>query len=352
MTHFILSSWKRPRTGVLILCLALMLALAACGSSTTPGSGDLTGGTNPTATSGSVGSPTATISTSGGSPTATPAGSGTPDASAPPFFFTVRATASNSAGDYTLIDNVVTNGDPGLVLFVTANYNPNGVGGVYDNHPLGVYYIGGSVNKWAIYHDDKTPYTLNASYNVWARETSQPGTFIWRASAANSAGDYTIIDNPATNGNPNLVILVTHNWNPGGVTGVYENHRLGVYYIGGTVNKWAIYHQDTTPYTLNANYNVYATVADGTTRFVAHACSAPCSYDYITFNSSASNAKPGAFVFVTANWNPGGTGGVYDDHNLGVFYSSGYLRWAVYHQDTAAYIANSSFNVVIPQPGE
>jgi len=145
---------------------------------------------------------------------------------------------------------------------------------------------------------------------------------------------------------------VTHNWNPGGVTGVYENHRLGVYYIGGTVNKWAIYHQDTTPYTLNANYNVYATVADGTTRFVAHACSAPCSYDYITFNSSASNAKPGAFVFVTANWNPGGTGGVYDDHNLGVFYSSGYLRWAVYHQDTAAYIANSSFNVVIPQPGE
>src|SRR6185312_2501927 len=86
MTHFFLSSWKRPRTGLLILCLALMLALAACGSTTTPGSGDLTGGANPTATSGSGSSPTATTST-GGSPTATPAGSGTPDASAPPFFF-------------------------------------------------------------------------------------------------------------------------------------------------------------------------------------------------------------------------------------------------------------------------
>src|SRR5690349_4320259 len=141
MTHFFLSSWKRPRTGLLILCLALMLALAACGSTTTPGSGDLTGGANPTATSGSAsGSPTATTGT-GGSPTATPTSSGTPDAVAPPFFFTVRATASNSAGDYTIIDNVVTNGDPGLVLFVTANYNPNGAGGIYDNHPLGVYYI-------------------------------------------------------------------------------------------------------------------------------------------------------------------------------------------------------------------
>ncbi|HEX5442119.1 MAG TPA: hypothetical protein VFW76_14620 [Ktedonobacterales bacterium] len=351
MTHFILSSWKRPGTRPLILCLALMLALAACGSSTTPGSGDLAGGANATATSGSgSGSSTATAST-GGSPTATPSGSGTPDASAPPFFFTVRATASNSAGDYTIIDNVATNGDPNLALFVTANYNPNGAGGVYDNHPLGVFYISGS-HKWAIYHDDKTPYIPNASYNVWARETSQPGTFIWRATASNSGGDYTIIDNPATNGNPNAVILVTHNWNPGGVAGVYENHRLGVYYIGGSTNKWAIYHQDKSAYTPNANYNVYATVSDGATRFVARACSAPCTYDYTTFNSSVANAKPGAIVFVTANWNPGGTGGVYDDHNLGVFYSSGYLRWAVFHQDTAAYIANSSFNIVIPQPGE
>lgn len=349
MTHIFQSSWKQSRAAFLILSLALMLlmlSLAACGSSTTPGSGDLTGGANPTATSG--GSPTATTTT-GGSPTATPSGSGTPDASAPPFFFTVHATASNSLGDYTLIDNVVTNNDPNLVLFVTANYNPNGVGGVYDNHPLGVFYISGTTNKWAIYHDDKTTYTLNASYNVWARETSQPGTFIWRASAANSAGDYTIIDNPATNGNPNAVILVTHNWNPGGVAGVYENHRLGVFYIG---NKWAIYHQDTTPYTLNANYNVYATVADGATRFVAHTCSAPCTYDYTTFSSSASNNKPSAIVFVTANWNPGGSGGIYDDHNIGVFYSSGYLRWAVFHQDASAYIANSSFNVVIPQTGE
>jgi hypothetical protein len=330
-----------------------MLALAACGSST--GASDPTGGAATATASGSGdSSPTATTGTGGGgSPTATPSGSGTPDAVAPPFFFTVRATASNSAGDYTIIDNVVTNGDPGLILFVTANYNPNGVsGGVYDNHALGVFYITGSTNKWAIYHEDRTPYTLNASYNVWARETSQPGTFIWRDSAANSAGDYTIIDNPATNGNPNAVILVTHNWNPGGVVGIYENHRLGVFYIGSSTNKWAIYHQDQTPYTLNANYNVYATVADGSTRFVQRACTAPCSYDYVTINSSASNAKPSAIVFVTSNWNPGGSGGVYDDHNLGVYYTSGYLRWAVYHQDQAAYIANSSFNVVIPQPGQ
>lgn len=206
-------------------------------------------------------SPTATTST-GGSPTATPSGSGTPDAGAPPFFFTVRATASNSVGDYTIIDNVVSNGDPNLALFVTANWNPNGSGGVYDDH------------------------------------------------------------------------------------------ALGVYYIGSPTNKWAIYHQDTTPYTPNASYNVYATNADGTSRFVQHACAAACVGDFITVNSSASNGKPGAIVFTTANWNPGGLGGVYDNHHLGVFYANNYHQWAIYHQDKAAYIANSSFNVVIPQPGE
>ena len=140
MAHQSLSSWKRPRTGLLILCVSFALALAACGSSTA--GSDQTGGTA-TATSGGSGStPTATTTGSGGSPTATPSGSGTPDAVAPPFFFTVRATASNSTSDYTVIDNVVSNNDPNLALFVTANWNPNGSGGVYDNHSLGVFYIG------------------------------------------------------------------------------------------------------------------------------------------------------------------------------------------------------------------
>lgn len=349
MAHLSLSSWKRPRTGLLILCLSLTLALAACGSSTT--GSDQTGG-SATATSGNGSTPTITTTSGGGSPTATPSGSGTPDAVAPPFFFTVRATASNSASDYTVIDNVVSNNDPNLALFVTANWNPNGSGGVYDNHALGVYYIAGSTNKWAIYHEDLSAYTPNASYNVWVRETTQPGTFIWRANASNSAGDYTVIDNAATNGSPDAIILVTHNWNPGGVGNIYENHALGVYYIGSPTNKWAIYHQDTTAYTPNASYNVYATATNGSTKFVQHACAASCSGDFVTIGSSASNGKPGAIVFTTANWNPGGSGGVYDNHNLGVFYATGYHQWAIYHQDTATYIANSSFNVMIPQPGE
>lgn len=359
MTRASLSSWKRPRAGLLVLCvsctLALTTLLAGCGAST--GGSDQTGGKNTgTATATSSGSsggnasPTATTHTGGGSsPTATPTSGGS---FAPPFFFTVKATASNSSGDYTIIDNVVSNGDPNLALFATANWNPGGSGGVYDNHALGVYYIGAPTNKWAIYHDDKTPYILNASYNVWVRETTQPGTFIWKATASNSSGDYTILDNAATNGNPDAIILLTHNWNPGGGSGIYDSHALGVFYIKSPTNKWAIYHQDLTAIPSNASYNVYATTADGTTRFVQHACAATCAYDYITINSPASNSKPDAIVFTTANWNPGGIGGVYDNHHLGVFYASSAHQWAVFHQDKAAYIANTSFNVMIPQTGE
>ena len=233
--------------------------------------------------------------------------------SAPPFFFTVRATASNSTSDYTVIDNVVSNNDPNLALFVTANWNPNGSGGVYDNHSLGVFYIGSPTNKWAIYHDDKSAYTLNASYNVWVRETTQPGTFIWRANASNSAGDYTVIDNAATNGNPDAIILVTHNWNPGGVGNTYDNHALEVFDIGSPTDKWAIYHQDMSGYTLNASYNVYATTANGTTKFVQHACAAACSGDFITINSAASNGKRALSSSPRRTGTPAGAVAIYDN---------------------------------------
>jgi hypothetical protein len=328
--------------------------LAACGVSTASGGSDQAGGgVTPTSSGGNGGiQPTATGGTDGGagsSPTATPSG---PDAVAPPFFFTVTATAGNSAGDRTIIDNVVSNGFSNLALFITANWNPNNGSGVYDNHALGVYYIGAPTSKWAIYHEDKTPYILGASYNVWVRETTQPGTFIWRANAGNSAGDYTIIDNATTNGNPNAVMLVTHNWNPGGGSGIYDNHALGVYYIGSPTNKWAIFHQDFTPFTANTSYNVFAVASGSSTKFVQHTCASTCLGNWTAINNTASNGKANAIVFTTPNWNPPGSGGVYDSHTLGVFYASSYHMWAIFHQDHAGYIANAAYNVMIPQSGE
>jgi len=78
--------------------------------------------------------------------------------------------------------------------------------------------------------------------------------FIHRATAANISGNYTIIDHPHSNGDPNAVLIVTPNWNPGGVTpNTYNNHSIGVYYSSG---KWRIFNQDQLAMPENAAFNV------------------------------------------------------------------------------------------------
>lgn len=343
---------RHPRSLLAMLSVSLVvlcvLVLAACGGSTSTAQ---TGSTSSSTTTATTSGATATTGSGGSSATPTPttthssAPTATPNPiviHVPPSFFTVTATAANSAGDYTVIDNVLTNNSPGLLLFVTANWNPGGSGGVYDNHALGVYYITGQ-GKWAIFHQDKTAYMPNASYNVYAGSPSSTQSLA-TAPSSSSSFDFFEINNAAANGNPNALVFVTANWNPGGATGVYDNHALGVFYRPD--GHWAIFHQDTTPYTPNASYNVMVLTSDGTNHFVQHACAgADCGGDWIGIGSSASNGKSNAVVIVTANWNPGGSGGVYDTHDLGVWYGSN--EWRIFHQDQASYTPNSAYNVVI-----
>jgi hypothetical protein len=77
--------------------------------------------------------------------------------------FIHRATAGNTSGQVTVIDNPLTNGDPSAILIVTQNWNPGGVGGTYNTHPIGVFYNG---SRWAIFNEDLGNLTVNAAFNV------------------------------------------------------------------------------------------------------------------------------------------------------------------------------------------
>ena len=87
--------------------------------------------------------------------------------------FVHKATAANSATNYTVIDNVLTNGDPNAILIVTKVYNPGGGAGVFHNYNVAVQYLGATApeahrNKWAIYNEEVplTAIALNAAFNV------------------------------------------------------------------------------------------------------------------------------------------------------------------------------------------
>jgi hypothetical protein len=80
--------------------------------------------------------------------------------------------------------------------------------------------------------------------DLFSAAASVPGVrFVHTATAANITGNWTYIDHPLTNENPNAIVLATQNWNPGGAVGTYNNHPIGVWYASGA-KKWAVFNQD------------------------------------------------------------------------------------------------------------
>jgi hypothetical protein len=72
------------------------------------------------------------------------------------------ATADNMPFSHvTCIDNAMTNGDAGAILFITQNYQPNSV---YNAHPVGVFYTG--LDYWCIFNEDNQAMSVGAAFNV------------------------------------------------------------------------------------------------------------------------------------------------------------------------------------------
>jgi hypothetical protein len=78
---------------------------------------------------------------------------------------------------------------------------------------------------------------------------------VHQAEPSNTAGNYTYIDSRLTNGQPDAVLWVTQNWNPGGGSGVYNDHPVGIIY-DTTLDQWAIYNRDGAKLPRGAAFNV------------------------------------------------------------------------------------------------
>ncbi|MDN5273937.1 hypothetical protein QTO31_18370 [Chloroflexus sp. MS-CIW-1] len=257
-----------------------------------------------------------------------------------PNAFVHTATVTNTFHNYTLIDNPLTNGKPNAKILVTPGDTTN-------SHPIGVWYNG---TKWGIFNQDSANMPTGTFFNVFVIPETYAGGFVHQATAANISGNYTVIDHPLINGNPNAIVFVTPNWNPGNVGGTYNNHNIGIWY-SSSQQKWAIFNQDLAAMPVNAAFNVLVLVPQSDV-FVHKATSANIFLNYSLIDHPLSNADPNAIVFVTSNWNPGGSSsGIYNNQNIGVWYSLTNQKWSVFNQNTTAPMPNNAaFNVLIPHP--
>jgi serine/threonine protein kinase len=254
--------------------------------------------------------------------------------------FVHKATPATIRENYTIIDNPLTNGNPNAILIVTQNWNPGGGNGTYNNHPVGVWYT--PAGNWAIFNEDLVAMTPQACFNVKVLSQS-PSVFVQVATPQNSINNYTVIDNPLTNGNPNAVLIVTQNWNPDGRNGTYNNHPVGVWYTPS--GNWSIFNQDLAPMIPQTSFNVQI-LNPSPSAFVHQATSSNVGDDYTFFNASATDGNPNAIVLVTQNWNPQGKGGIYNNHEVGVWYTRA-GNWAIFNVDYAPMALQAAFNIEI-----
>jgi len=269
--------------------------------------------------------------------------SATPQADASTVYIQT-ATSANTISNWT--DLSLKDSNPNSIYFVTPNWNPPGYWGTYENHPIGVWFDAAR-SDWAIFNQDYAPMALGESFNVFTRPAAS-NVYTHVATASNSSGDSTYLDNVYTNNNPYALIWVTPNYNPGGKGGVYNNHNIGVWYDSSRC-KWAIFNQDGSAIPNGAAFNIVnESAAYAPHYFVQTANSSNISGDSMFLNVSTINGANGHSVLVTPVFNPNGLSwGVYENHAIGVWYDSANGRYAIFNQDGSPMTPGVSFNIWI-----
>lgn len=247
------------------------------------------------------------------------------------------ATAANSAANYTILDNSHTDNQPNAILMVSQFWNyPPGSAGVFNNHNIGVRYNG---NKWTIFNQDGSAIPVGATFD-FAVQPASSSAFVATATAQTIQGDYTLLSNPSLNNNPNAMILVTPVY---GVTGMYQNHPIGVWYDG---SQWTIYNEDATAMQPGEMFNVVLSVPLNGPCFQQHATLSNTAYNYTTLSDGFSS---NGLIFETHNW---GSVGTYLNHPIGAFiygspWGSANAHAAIFNEDAATMFTGTTFNYCV-----
>lgn len=162
----------------------------------------------------------------------------------------IGRVTSTTAGGFSAGVRGINEGTGGNGIGVYGSQNGSGWG-VYGFTPDGIGVYGNSSTGTGGFFASSTGTALQVQGPIKVGG-SEPAAFVHTATAGTltcSNNHCTVIDNPATNGNPNAILIVTHRWE-----GVYDNHVIGVYYTGG---KWSIFNEDNaTAVPTNSQYNV------------------------------------------------------------------------------------------------
>jgi hypothetical protein len=261
------------------------------------------------------------------------------------------STITNTSGSQTYIDNPQLNGQPGAQVFIQPVYNPAiplPLDDLY-THTVSVAYSTPR-QQWSILNDDGSAFPAGIGFFVLKAGPDVVAFNHISSSANHFATNGTSLDNPLINGNPDAEILVTQNFGSG-VTSRADNHRLDLFYDTGS-QRWVIEHSQSSPgpapMDTGVMFNVL--VIPPSTGFLVQTVSETGSY-HSQLNAAGLNNDPYARVYVMHNYSaPEAQGPHFNDHPIGVFYSTVDQHWYVYNRDYSPLPHGSAYNVYYTQP--
>jgi len=239
--------------------------------------------------------------------------------------------AANIAGHISTINDPTLNGRSDLKLFITNNR-----AGLPHNRSMAVYY---SSNRWRIFNEDLSPMPAGLRINVVA---IKPGVGVFNHNSSPTILDtnFTILDHPFLNGNPDARLVISRDWSVGNS---YNANPTGVWYNSGP-QRWTVFNPSVVPMPANTNFNIHADL-NGAHSFthLTNAGNLVPGGTLSRLDHPKLNLNPNAKITVTHDWR-----GVYVDSPLGVKYENG--RWHVLREDGMNLAPNLRFNILIGEP--
>ncbi len=137
--------------------------------------------------------------------------------------------------------------NPDALLFVTqgGTTNPRAVGVRYD----------GALGRWTIFNENNTAMPANAKFNV---RVATPGdaSFVHNTNAFNVLFNWTYLDHPLLNNQPDAQFFITHNANPSnGAVGPSVTSPLAASWDAAS-GKWTVVTQDLGGMPWGASFNI------------------------------------------------------------------------------------------------
>jgi hypothetical protein len=187
-------------------------------------------------------------------------------------------------------------------------------------------------------------YFIIAFFILFLSESKAQVAFTHVTSSSNTSGHITTLDHPQLNSNPNAVVFIAPVWESRGDQNF--KHTFGVWYDASR-SKWTIFNQNlmdmdaTTENHFRFNVLVFPRGTDNT--HVHTVTSSNKSFHITTLDHPLLNNNPEALITVTQLY------GVYNTHEIGVWYSAG--RWKIFNQDRTELPVSAKFNIFIGTAG-